>query len=477
MPRRVYLIPILSCVVIPIAGCGEITSRLLGKENVRPQTSTQESDVRFLSLEDPECLNQKATETISSATIYQWDGRISNPKTVTLNGRAGTSGEFVTANVIGSRLNVEETTKCIESVNGDKNCKMPSVTNQSSQVWLKICRSNGTYKRDSIEAVTLTGLYFIEQSYEYYSSIPGSKAGLKKSYLVPQIKSTRELTNAKGQTKTAIDSDNASFSSETRNEGSFGVLTLYPTSSGFFKKSNNNFWEIPFVLQHEFGHHVLDYYITSALALNGLSLHHFVQQRDHWILPMPGDRQKNRSYQLAEGGIQMLALSGIHELFADLFAHFAGGASADQLLGVMCLDVTRDPSSSKTKAGSMKGIDTSRIDIYEGRAQPAPGPTNCGEPTYDEEHDIAIALGYPIATFIKQVTKDQNAADASKLLLQWAAAMSTFIGQKFSQVTTDNLIRELVLSAKALPGNMTDACSALKPMITGLPQASNSCTE
>jgi hypothetical protein len=113
MPRRVHLIPILSCVVIPITGCGEITSRLLGKENVRPQTSTQESDVRFLSLEDPECLNQKAIETISSATIYQWDGRISNPKTVTLNGRAGTSGEFVTANVIGSMLNVEKTTKCL----------------------------------------------------------------------------------------------------------------------------------------------------------------------------------------------------------------------------------------------------------------------------------------------------------------------------------------------------------------------------
>jgi hypothetical protein len=320
--------------------------------------------------------------------------------------------------------------------------------------------------------MTLTTAHLTEKAFAFYNSISGSLSGLESLSLLIQPKIVRSVTDEDGQTKAAVLANNAGFSIvKGTDKKRRPFFVIFPTSMRSFAESPVNLWEVPFVMSHEFAHYIFYRHVGETARASGLSI-----SQGHglsFINKMPWSKQPGGLNLAAGSNVAQLALDGINETFADLFAYFSGNSAKEQLAGVSCLDVSRDPSSPVTKGNSSKGLSTWQMDIYEGRAE-APEVSDCYEPTYDGEHDIATALGYPLARFIEQSTPNASAHERAKLLLDWAKRMQELAAYGAGGLTVDTLVQQLILTAKSTL-DISTACGELKPLITGLSRSTREC--
>jgi hypothetical protein len=458
-----------------VSGCidAQVKKKLID-ENIQRDESVPSTTLRWLPIEDPACIASGTSASVSEVTIYQWNGTSTSAKKVAFNGRSGDAKSFASENVIGSLIDFEMNYNC-NSTDTGTDCKKDDTTPSTSSHEFKMCRANGTYGRDSLESMTLTSQYFTEAAYLFFGSIPGHKTGLVKSVLIPQPLVKRHTTDKSGTVTDNIDVNNASFSSlpATESDGKLGLFFVFPTSIKSFERTGLNLWEVSFVMSHEFGHHVLGHYLNETLSTTALRL---TRSNDvDAILPDPSRKHRPvGSLDLTDKLTQaQQALDGINETFADLFAYFAGNGIKNQLKGVRCLELTRDPSSELTLKGSSKGLDLARVDIFEGR-KPALPYAEC-EPQFDDEHDIATALGQPIANFIEASTPNLNSKARAQILLTWASKLNVTVSTP-SSVSLDSLVVDLVRSVKEVSPNITGSCQTFKTKITGLKAATAACT-
>ncbi|MCX6123675.1 MAG: hypothetical protein NTV34_02835, partial [Proteobacteria bacterium] len=406
-----------------------------GNNDVQREQTTEISEgVRWFGSEDPNC---KDSVSVSSATIYEWNGTAIVPKVVPMKGQKGSGPEFASSNIIGTLINASAVFNCDGSLSrckADENAK-------SDAKELVICRSNGLYKRESLEGMTLTSQYFTETAYQYFNAIPNHKPNIKPSVLVAQPKIQYHVTKKDGSVVDRIITDNAAFSKleATKEHPEWGMFRIYPTSQKSFTSSGLNLWEVPFVMHHEFGHHVFRHYVHSTIINTGLTLK--ASDSLDTILPL-GIGTKTRTFSLKSGtdsnAIAQNAVDGINETFADLYSYFSNNSVKDQLKGVDCLALTRDPASAKTATGIAKGLDAARMAIYLD-SENATDTKDCNSPSFDDEHDIATALGQPIAKFIEDSMPSADSITRGKVLLNWATRMNALFSQGISNITIDTI--------------------------------------
>ena len=285
----------------------------------------------------------------------------------------------------------------------------------------------------------------------------------------------RVYTKKNGTKVTRFDKDNAGFTSIELGDDpiKYGLIMIMPTSKESYAKNPVNLWEVPFVLKHEFGHHVFHHYVSDDSDAGGLHDHHMGDLSD--ILPSESSRVP-RGDGMNLTSTSTAALGGINETFADLYAYFANDSAAGQVKGVECLHMSRDPASPTTRLGRVKKITTQDLDIFEGRTD-APEADDCGEPTFDDTHDIAMVLGHPLAKFIETADPKGRGKDRAKHLMNWAVEIQKIVDSGPSNVKLDNLVSALVKSVKGKTAatDFSSACAGLKPAITGLKTATASC--
>lgn len=459
-------------VVTFTSGCADVLQDILGQRKVRRSSTTIADDIRWLSLEDPSCVQAGVSLPITSVTAYIWDRDQITAAKVPFETTSSEDGRLSSKNIVGAILGVEGAESCTVSDKNDISCESMSTGKEDGAGLLKVCRSDGTYKRDSIEAMTLTAQYLAQESFKFYNAISGKKEGLLPAQIISQYKLRQEYKLSNGSVKTTYLADNAAFQPGESNDLPVS-FHLFPTSKSEFTNTGLNLWEVPFVVRHEFAHHIFDHYTGDATGEAGITQKLHFSRKNHSILPRGEGRPIGVALSSAEVAVQ--AVNGINETFADLYAYFEAGAVPDQIKGVNCLDISRDPSSPTTAAGSPKGLTPSQVSIYEGKADAVPY-INCFEPTYDDEHDIATALGYPLAQFIKVANSGASATDQAKILLMWATRMNNLIDTSPDSVSVDTLVRELVLTLKTdASKSVGSACIELKRQITGLPLATAAC--
>ena len=460
-----------------LSGCADMVENLFGNRFVRRTSEAPKEEIRWLKLEDEKCQQSGTPVNLETATIYVWNGSGAVPTTVPFKGRPYNDGRLISENVYGSVLGSQWAESCSVNASQDINCRPVKTGKETGNGFVKICRTNGTYKRDSLEAMTLTIQYFVEENFKFYNSVINKKEGLHGLFLLTQVARQQDYSFANGEKRTVFSADNAAFYPGDE-AATADYLMLLPTSNEIFQITAHNLWEVPFVLRHEFAHHVLNFYLTPSQTnvvpqKPNLTPHIHVSEHNHSILPT--GRGRPSGLALTSDDIVNQALGGIHEAFADIYAYFQGGGIAGQIQGEMCMSISRDPSSPIIRNGDRKGLTPARIDMYEGRAAPLPF-TNCYEPTFDDVHDIATVLGYPLAQFIKDANPGADAAGQTKVLLMWASRISSLYTINYRSVSIDTLVKELILTLKTdMNKDIASACTTLNTYITGLPQATASC--
>jgi len=443
------------------------------ENNILPPRTTTEEGAIFLDVEDADCQKTGTSVPFTSAQIWQWTGTNAIPRRVELRGTPDAAGDqnIESNGIIGAIYNFVMNYDCTKS---EDDCKRSQANNSAGAV-VKMCRADTAYQRDTIESVTLTAQYFATRAYDLYQTIPSRKPDLTKGILLvlPKFKRVYSSSN-----KTKIDSDNATFMKSSKSEDGIGIFQVLPTSVDFYKKAHLHFWEVPFVMAHEYGHNVFRHHVSLGSSV-GLSLNDS-KNRDLGLAEiLPRRRDQKSSFQLAsDGDIASMAFSGVDELFADLYGYYTNDGAPNQLRGVLSLEATRDLANAFTIGGSPKGISKGIIDILEGRASPLK-PANKLDPAFDDEHDIATALGYVMASLLDSTHRGQPSGQKMDALIRWLNDFNIYINKANTSARLDGMIELMVkniVATRTVSNNeLMIACANFAREAQGLSQSVAAC--
>jgi hypothetical protein len=477
-----------------LAGCGQLLRRG-GDDDIQRQQFTSLDKLMMNPAEDPSCMNGGSSAVRSKASIWKWDGQSASKQDDKLellrNTDENFEGAMTSAGVVGAMSGMQTVSECDVDLNTKKIvCKKSVATTEPFMV--KFCKDKASYGRDSLESVTATSQYFVSKANEFYGSLAGSSKNILSTIMlmVPQFIKTYHLSD--GRVKEIADSNNAAFTTLKTKIGTYGLFVVFPTSKDDFEKSGLHLWEVPFVMSHEYGHNVFAAHMKRVLDATGLTLNnhgssaHLDLRRK--IMPTNAKIYVDEdlgALTVEDEGLALtasdtkaqLALNGVNEMFADLFAFYANGESAGQLKGVECLDVTRDPSSSATKLGAAKQwtSDVNALFNMGGRKV-----DSCSEPSFDDEHDVAAIMGYQVSHLMSGLYPKDSSKKRMEALLKTLTDLESVVGLNGEDVRLDDLLEAMVRSlvnGKTLTETTTlsAVCADFSKAVAGLPKTAAAC--
>lgn len=382
-----------------LQSCGPVQGQR--RENVAPDTYADRTFANDYFLQDEKCQKSPRKSSISSSPIYVWQG----DKTRSIETQFDNvyNSDSLSSNLIANTwFRYHQRKNCTRDENGEVcDSNLEIVHNRTK---LRVCGNNDGYKRNSIEAVALTGIANLDQSYSFYSSLGNSKDMQKANLLVlPKIE--KKITNNDGRDdESEFTADNLTYTSSF--EGA-PLFVIYPKSvasvkRGFWK--NLNLWEIPWAVAHEFGHHVFWTHSRYASTSNLMKSHEpFVH-----------------GFSLSGGMTKIQRAVG--EGFADLYAYYTLGGRQGYTDGIECFENDRDIGSDVFIDGTFKALNESVVGEFF--KLESSSVTTCLKPNFSEVH----ALGAVLARGIDQVFEadvGDSAAAKAELLLQWSEKLAS----------------------------------------------------
>jgi hypothetical protein len=337
---------------------------------------------------------------------------------------------------------------------------------ESEPVELKICDPARTYPRTSVEGVALSSLASIETAHDFYAKLDGRTPALRRANLMilPTIEKLYPGTDASGRTVTLreLTADNLAYAPEFAKAPLF---LMFPKSrqaerAGLWR--DLNLWEVPWGVAHEYGHHVF----RTHTGIEG-------EQTHLWSRPSPRGAASDlppASTQSSGAGRGQDVWNAVNEGFADLYAHYVFGSKPEQLRGVDCFDVNRDPASERFVVGT-KRLTTDVLDTFMGAR--AAAPRSCDEPDFHDGHFLGAIVAHGVdALFSVDAagTGDGVAAEKGDLLLAWAERLGTTARAKgMAQMTFALMVRDAFVVAAGRDGRLgAEQCAVADEVFPGL---------
>lgn len=277
-----------------------------------------------------------------------------------------------------------------------------------------VCPEEVNYERESIEAAALNTSYFIK------------KTNLKFTSLAPEIDVTPITLNIAplitqsylykgGDGNTYKDSsymtDNAFYMPAHKS------VTFLPHSK-FLKafQLKMNYWEVPMVASHEYGHHLFQM-IYKYEYLNTLHDHHGC------FGPVQKKKAKTATKRFDARKVKIDdVVNAYNEGFADLVSFYTLDPLERGVRNVKCLEVSRDVESAvfyneKQKIFSKEAV-RSFFSPYDESASEV-----CEDISYQSIHAFGAVMAYSMNTFLSGLTN----SDDEKLLavVEWVKFLRT----------------------------------------------------
>lgn len=208
---------------------------------------------------------------------------------------------------------------------------------------LKICDAK-EYPESSLEAATLSAAGAMDQMQGFLKkSAPLFEANPVSILMLPDI-----LIHKGGRFPSQSVSDNAAWVLSNRIPGISSHIALYPSSEEYLSSGRPSFWKVPWVVSHEFGHHLFYQMMPHQTRLafayqadirKGLDFH------QNWLMPEATARS-----------VDQVMMASLNEAFSDLLAHYAVGGDSSQIVSLSCQFRQRDPSYAKFNDDAVKSF-------------------------------------------------------------------------------------------------------------------------
>lgn len=350
---RLKLIVGLPLVTLLGSACGNDSGGT--PRNIIPVVSSKVAPVEY-TLEDPECLQGTESVSLSKTQIQAWDGDQVVSRQVNLTDVA-TKDSLVSPIVRMTTwkdqfervcdLDRGVSEACLDPEDGSE--KEWYLNQKESGGFLRVCKDDHAYGRETYEGVALTSLNYIEHANARYMFLAEAARPLNKIVLsvlphfIDYYDNYIEDRQIK-RLKTWVTHNLAYFQG--------GMIVVFPENVEDKPKSNGFFWESEFVLAHEFGHHIDWERHGSALRAAGLEWNALTHSFDDMHALRVG-----QNIVSARGQV----IGAVSEAYADMLAFYAEGATAKSLVGLRELGVDRNVAGSKFANGDDKVLTEDRL--------------------------------------------------------------------------------------------------------------------
>jgi hypothetical protein len=266
---------------------------------------------------------------------------------------------------------------------------------------IKICPEQNDYEKETVESAALNATFYIHKTNQKIRSVfPDMKIAPISLSIGPSVIRSVVTRNWAGELvkDSSYMTDNAFYSP------SASLITFLPHSKNL--KDNGikaNFWEVPMVASHEYGHHIFQ----------------SVYQSLNLPLDCFGHPQKKTRLQksLQERKVkQDDVLTAYNEGFADLIAHYTLDKRERDVHGVKCLEVSRDVASPVFYNGKPKIFDEEALRSFFSSFNDYTNGT-CEDHSYQDVHVIGAIFAHNADKFLGHLTNEDNEKLAA--LVDW----------------------------------------------------------
>jgi len=273
--------------------------------------------------------------------------------------------------------------------------------------YLYICKKYFNYPEETLEDVALSTLYTIDQVYDAYmqTSMNSNKMNQILMELHPLV--MKKVTSARtGEEGLYTLVDNASYDYLT------STIIIYPQSKT--NKQNKTYlngiplWKIPFVIAHEFGHHVFHtHFQKSNIPLNiNLNL-----LQSHLI---------DTPYFVTSKVISYSTLA-LHEMFADLFATYSLSDDIGSIKKLSCFSYRDVRSKFFGNLIDKKILTDNVIEIYSDDTENIKNNEyDCETPNFKDIHHVGSILAFGLNKLFDDSSIIYSKNERLKTLLLWA---------------------------------------------------------
>jgi hypothetical protein len=273
-----------------------------------------------------------------------------------------------------------------------------------------VCPDEGKYARGSVESAALNANYFISKTNRKVSQLlPDVKISPISIEIAPLLLEKVDVF-VDGKVvyhQEAYQTDNAYYMPGGNS------ITFLPHSEEMKRAGfSMNFWEVPMVGSHEYGHHIFETLYPDVMPENGLK-NCF---GNFGLKLQAGEEPEAREVTNDD------VLGALNEGFADLVAYYSLDNSERGLQGVPCLQVARDVGSKVfgDQEATPKVFSENALASFFATKE-IPGPQTCASPNFQDIHIIGaiFANGVDRIMATSTDTKDQRLL----ITLKWLQAM------------------------------------------------------
>lgn len=289
---------------------------------------------------------------------------------------------------------------------------------------ITLCPEETNYKKDTVESAAMNATYFINKTNRKVSDLfPEIKMAPISLSIGPLILRSMVTRNWDGELEkqSMYMTDNAFYSPASAS------ITFLPHSklvkeSGF----KANFWEVPMVASHEYGHHVFQSIFKGAMS----------------PLECFGSTVKKKSFNkglnLNRSVKQEDVMTAYNEGFADLIAHYTLDPKERDVHDVKCLEISRDVASPVFYNGKPKIFDEEALRLFFASYNDYTNGT-CEDHSYQDVHVIGAIFAHTADKFLGNFTNDND--EKLVAIVEWVKYLKAE-KKKYLLATPQNFMKQ-----------------------------------
>lgn len=261
------------------------------------------------------------------------------------------------------------------------------------------------YKNNSVEGAALSASYYIH------------KTNLRFSFLIPEVTVPPVILNIAPSIllrtlspvqETKFMTDNAYYRPSDKS------ITFLPHSSEMkLLGLSVNFWEVPMVASHEYGHHLFH----SLYQMNN------TKNVIHSCFGETATRTETTLKSMAYRKVSKAdVMNAYNEGFSDLVSFYLLDTEERSVKGVKCLEETRDVTSSVFYNGEEKAFNSLTLDsFFSNFSSLNHGP--CEDPHYQSPHILGAVFAYSADSVLSLLTDSND--EKFKTVVEWIRYLNT----------------------------------------------------
>ncbi|HXH76071.1 MAG TPA: hypothetical protein VNJ08_13960 [Bacteriovoracaceae bacterium] len=249
-----------------------------------------------------------------------------------------------------------------------------------------LCPDTLEYRRETVESAALNASYFINQANENYIKATGAHLDPIVLKISPVIRQTIVTGTIR---QTLYLTDNAYYQPELK------TITFLPHSLEAKMAGYSNYWEIPMVAAHEYGHHIFNSVFGMIFPAGALGI-------DLCFGNHAASNIVNETSTARKVGIYDVVLA-FNEGFADLVAFYTLDEADRGVKRVKCMEFSRDVSQEAFLNGTPKVINWRALNSFFATEIDSQGKT-CEDVDYQDVHVIGAIFAHNADRFLSVLT-------------------------------------------------------------------------